>query len=131
RITADGVTVTRGLISQPAVTDPAGNALLVKNTDYTVRARVTRSANLNAGTLRVNCFSPTMGAIGAGLAVTAAQATTQYQEFSAELFPPQTSIPVDMILRVYADGTPVPSGESFVVDCIEIVPTNQAVNGSL
>jgi hypothetical protein len=131
RITADGVTVTRGLISQPAVTDPAGNALLVKNTDYTVRARVTRSANLNAGTLRVNCFSPTMGAIGAGLAVTAAQATTQYQEFSAELFPPQTSIPADMILRVYADGTPGPSGESFVVDCIEIVPTSRAVNGSL
>ncbi len=38
RITGDGATVTRGLISQNAVTDAAGNSLLVKNTDYSVRA---------------------------------------------------------------------------------------------
>ena len=63
-----------------------------------------------------------MGQIGTGLAVTAAQATTSYQEFTADLFPPQTSLPSDLALRVYADGTPAPSGESFLVDNIEVFP---------
>ena len=131
RITADGVTVTRGLISQSAVVDASGNPLLVKNVDYSVRARVCRSSNLNQGTLRVNCFSPTQGAIGVGLSVAAAQAATQYVEFTAELIPPQTIIPADMVLRVYADGVPGPSGESFLVDNIEIFATSQAQNPSL
>jgi hypothetical protein len=131
RITADGVTVTRGLISQSAVTDASGNALLAKNTDYSVRARVQRSSNLTAGTLRINCFSPTQGSIGAGLAVSTLQASTQYVEFTAELIPPQTSIPSDAVLRVYADGTPAPNGEYFLVDQIEIFPTSAAQNGSL
>jgi len=131
RITADGVTVARGMIEQSAVTDPAGNALLVQNVDYSVRARVKRSSNLNQGTLRVNCFSPTAGTIGAGLAVTALQATTSYIEYTAQLIPPQSSIPSDMILRVYADGTPAPSGESFLVDNIEIFPTLSPQNASI
>ena len=131
RITADAATVERGLISQNAVTDAAGNALIIRNTDYSARARVKRSANLATGTLRINLFSPTAGALGLGLAVTAAQATTQWQEFTADLTPPQNTIPSDLILRVYADGTPGPSGESFIVDCIEIFPTNAPQNASL
>jgi hypothetical protein len=131
RIVADGVTVERGYISQNAITDAAGNPLLANNTDYSVRARVARSANLNAGTLRVNAFSPTLGQIGQGIAVTAAQAGTGYFEFTADLFAPQTSLPSDLTLRVYADGVPGPSGESFYVDNIEIYPTNAAQNASL
>jgi hypothetical protein len=72
-----------------------------------------------------------MGALGVGLAVTAAQATTSYQEFIADLFPPQASLPSDLVLRVYADGTPGPSGASFVVDNIEVFPTAAAQNPSL
>ncbi len=131
RIVADGVTAARGLISQNAITDASGNPLFVNNTDYSVRARVQRSANLTAGTLRINAFSPTMGQLGTGLAVTAAQATTSYQEFTADLFTPQTSLPSDLTLRVYADGTPAPSGESFLVDNIEVFLTNAAQNPSL
>ena len=131
RITADGVTAERGAIAQNAITDAFGNPLLVKNTDYSVRVRVARSANLTAGTLRINAYSPTMGLVGAGLAVSAAQATTVYQEFTAGLFPPQTSLPSDLTLRLYADGTPAPSGESFLVDDIEIFPTYAAQNSSL
>jgi hypothetical protein len=131
RITADAVTVVRGLISQDGITDASGNPLFVANTDYSVRARVQRSAGLTAGTLRINAFSPTMGALGVGLAVTAAQATTSYQEFIADLFPPQASLPSDLVLRVYADGTPGPSGASFVVDNIEVFPTAAAQNPSL
>ena len=131
RIVADGVTAERGYISQNAITDAAGNPLLVQNTDYSVRARVARSANLDAGTLRVNAFSPTLGQIGQGIAVTAAQAATGFFEFTADLFTPQTSLPVDLTLRVYADGVPGPSGESFYIDNIEIFATNAAQNASL
>jgi hypothetical protein len=131
RITADGVTVARGMIAQSAVTDPAGDALLVQNVGYSVRARVKRSSNLNQGTLRINCFSPTAGAIGAGLAITALQATTSYIEYTAQLIPAQTSIPSDMVLRVYADGVPAPSGESFLVDNIEIFLTLTPQNSSI
>jgi hypothetical protein len=131
RITADGVNVERGYISQNAIADASGNPLLVNNTDYSVRARVPRSANLSAGTLRVNAFSPTMGQVGQGIAVTAAQAATSYVEFTADLFTPQTSLPTDLTLRVYADGLPGPSGESFLVDNIEVFPTNAAQNASL
>src|SRR6202041_1484050 len=76
RITADGVTAERGYISQNAITDAAGNPLLAINTDYSVRAHIARSANLAAGTLRINAFSPTLGQVGVGMAVTAAEAAT-------------------------------------------------------
>ena len=130
-IAADGVTTARGYIYQNAVTDASGDPLLVKNRDYSVRARVMRTAGLAAGTLRVNAFSPTGGQLGAGIAVTASEASTTYQEFVADLFAPQASLPSDLVLRVYADGTPAPSGETFLVDCIEVFETNAAQNSSL
>jgi hypothetical protein len=131
RMTADGVAIVRGLLTQNALTDAAGNPLLVKNTDYSVRARVKRSSGLTAGTFRINAFSPSLGLIGSGLAVTTLQATSAYQEFTADLFPPQASLPSDLVLRVYADGLPAPAGEYFLVDCIEIFATNAAQNASL
>lgn len=66
-----------------------------------------------------------------GLPVSSVQAATEYVEFTSELIPPQTAIPADMVLRVYADGVPSPSGEYFIVDNIEIFPTNAAQNASL
>ena len=131
RILADGVTAERGYISQNAITDVNGDPLLLHNTDYSVRVRIARSSGLTTGTLRVNAFSPTAGQIATGLAVTAAQVTTAYTEFTVDLFAPQTTLPPDLTLRVYADGVPGPSGESFYVDCIEVFPTNAAQNASL
>ena len=131
QITADGVSAARGYISQSAITDASGNPLCAQNTGYSVRARVMRSASLAAGTLRINAFSPTLGQIGTGIVVTVTQATNTYQEFVADLFPAQASLPADLTLRVYADGTPAPSGEYFLVDCIEIFETDAAQNASL
>lgn len=131
RITADGATVERGLIQQNALTDASGNPLLQSNTDYSVRAKIKRSANLTQGTFRINCYSLTKGFYGSGLAVTAVQASTDYQEFVSELMPSEPSLPTDLVLQVYTDGLPSPSGESFLVDNIEIVPTNAAENPSL
>lgn len=131
KITADGATAVRGLISQSAITDVEGDSLCVSNTDYSVRARIKRSPALTSGTLRVNAFSPTQGQVGTGLAVTAVQAGNSYQEFSAQLFGPQTSVPSDLVLRVYADGTPSPSGEFFLVDNIEVFLTKASANSSI
>ncbi|MFZ3217708.1 MAG: hypothetical protein WA192_16740 [Candidatus Acidiferrales bacterium] len=131
RITADGTSAARGYISQNAITDASGNPLLLANTDYSVRVRVARSAGLTQGTLRVNAYSPSAGQIATGIAVAAVQASTAYAEFTADLFTPQTALPADLTLRVYADGVPGPSGESLYVDCIEIFPTNAAQNASL
>jgi hypothetical protein len=131
RIVADGLTAERGYISQNAITDVNGDQLLLNNTDYSVRVRIARSAGLSVGTLRVNAFSPTAGQIATGIAVTAMQVTAAYAEFTVDLFTPQTALPADLTLRVYADGVPGPSGESFYVDCIEVFPTNAAQNASL
>ena len=98
---------------------------------YSVRARVCRSSGLTAGTFRINANSNTIGQIATGMAVTVAQSTTAYQEFTAVLFGPQTSLPADLVVRVYADGVPSPSGESFLVDNIEIFETNAPQNLSL
>jgi hypothetical protein len=40
RITGNGTTLIRGLISQSAATDTTGDPLCVKGTDYSVCARV-------------------------------------------------------------------------------------------
>ena len=106
--------------------------MLQSNTDYSVRARVKRTGSLSQGTLRINCFSVSKGFFGSGMAVAALNASVSYQEFTAELMPPQTGpLPSDLMLQVYADGTPAPSGESFLVDNIEIYETNAAQNPSL
>ncbi|MGH9734656.1 MAG: hypothetical protein ACRD8A_08720 [Candidatus Acidiferrales bacterium] len=131
KITADGTTAVRGLVSQNAIVDSSGDPLCVGNNDYSVRARIKRSAGLTTGTLRINAFSPTQGQIGTGLVVTAVQAGNSYQEFSAQLFAPQASLPEDLTLRVYTDGTPTPSGEFFLVDNIEVFLTNRAINSSI
>jgi len=131
RITGDGATAARGMIHQNGLIDAAENSLLVKDTDYSVRARVKKSANLAAGTLRINAYSPSQGQIGAGLSVTFVQATTNYQEVTAQLFPPQTSLPFDLTLRVYSDNFPSPAEESFLVDNIELFLTAASQNASL
>ncbi len=131
RIVADGTTPLRGMITQTAVQDYLGVARISANTDYSVRARVQRSGNLTQGTLHIQLYSPSSGIYTTGLTLTAAAATTSWTEYVAELTPPLASIPSDLVLRVYADGTPGPSGESFVVDNIEIFPTSDPVNGSV
>lgn len=131
RITADGATIERGHIQQNALTDVNGLPLMQTDTAYSVRARIARSGGLTQGTLRINCFSPTQGFLGNGLAVTALQATTSYQEFTADLLPFEPSLPSDLVLQVYADGTPSPAGDSFLVDCIEIFPTDAGQNASI
>jgi len=129
-IVGNGSTPTRGLVTQGAVKDSLGAPLIQANTDYTVRAHCAANSTLSAGTLHIHLFSQSAGINTTGLQLTASQLTTNYAEFSAELTAPLATIPSDLLLRVYADGTPNTGGQ-FYIDSIEIVPSNQPTNSSI
>ena len=129
-IVGNGTTPTRGLLTQSAVNDSLGAPLIQANTDYTVRARCARNALLSQGALHIHLFSASGGINTTGLQLTAAPLTTGYVEYTAQLTAPLTTIPSDLVLRVYADGTPNQNGQ-FYVDAIEIFPSAQPVNASL
>src|SRR5690242_1089435 len=129
-IVGNGSTPTRGLITQAAVQDSLGAPLIQANTDYTVRARCARNVTLSQGTLHLHLFSQSAGINTTGLQLTAAQLTTGYVEYSAQLTAPLATIPGDLVLRIYADGTPNTGGQ-FYVDGVEIFPTATPVNASL
>ena len=129
-IVGNGVTTIRGLITQSAVQDTLSVPRIQPNTDYTVRARCARNAQLVQGTLHIHLYSPSGPINTTGIQLTAAQLTTSYVEYTAQLTTPLATIPSDLVLRVYADGTPNQNG-TFYVDGIEIYPTLRPVNASL
>jgi hypothetical protein len=117
-------------MTQSAVQDALGAGLIASGTGYSLRARCARNATLAQGTLHVHLFSASAGINTAGLQLTAAQVTTSYVEYIAQLTAPLATIPGDLVLRVYADGAPTSNG-TFYIDAIEIFPTAQPVNPSL
>jgi hypothetical protein len=122
RITGNGATATRGDIRNSSV-----RSLVALGTTYTISARVARSSGLVSGTLHVNLYSAT--GINTGLVVPFSSAGTAYAIFTAQTAA-LSSIPVDLVLRVYADGTPNQNGY-FVVDQVEIYPTNASYEASV
>jgi hypothetical protein len=122
RITGDGATAVRGKITQPAVEDYNGVALISPNVEYSVRARVA-GVGLSSGTLRVNLASASQNFVTQGLAVPYNEAPGGgYAEFVGQLTAPLASIPSDLVLQVYADGTPT-NGGYFLIDNVEIYQT--------
>jgi hypothetical protein len=133
KVTGDGATAVRGKVTQSAYQDYNGVALVEAATSYSVRARVRSGGSLAAGTLHINLQSTSGSFTTAGLAVTAAQATSSYQEFSAELIAASQIVglvPSDLALQIYAAGTPT-NGGYFIVDKIEIFPTSTPTNSSV
>jgi hypothetical protein len=129
-IVGNGTTPIRGMMAQTAVSDRFGAQLIQTGTDYTIRARCARNATLAQGTLHIHLVSATGGINTAGLQLTASQLTTNYVEYTAQLTAPLTTIPSDLLLQIYADGTPTLNG-IFYIDSIEIYPTAQPLNSSL
>src|SRR5580692_10641485 len=129
-IVGNGATAIRGLITQSAVQDSLKTPILQTNTDYTVRARLAINSTLTQGTIHIHLFSASGGINTTGIQLTAAQLSTTYAEFSAELTAPLSAIPSDLVLRIYADGTPTLNGQ-FYIDCVEVTPTAQPVNASI
>jgi hypothetical protein len=129
-IIGDGVTATRGMITLPAAVDAYGAPRIAPNIGYSVRARVKAYPPLTQGTLNIDLYSTSGGIDTAGLEVTAAQVTADFAEFIAVLTAPLSVVPSDLVLRVFADGTPTNSA-GFVVDNIEVFPTADPYNASL
>jgi hypothetical protein len=130
-ILGDGATATRGLITQSAVADPLGVPRIAQQTAYSVRARVLARNAPTQGTLHIHLYSASAAINTTGLQVTAAQApTAAWQEFIAPLTAPLLTVPGDLVLRVYADGTPN-AGRGFAIDTIEIFPTAEPYNTSV
>jgi len=132
-ILGDGATPTRGLITQSAVTDYLGVPRLQSNTSYSARARVRMTGALTQGALHVQLYSVIQGISTTGISIPAAQVSSSaYSEFIAPITPVGgfLTIPSDLLLRVYADGTPT-SGAGFIIENIEIFPTAEPYNASL
>jgi hypothetical protein len=130
KIIGDG-TAFPGLISQPANVDQY-NALPLIETGraYRVKARLKRSAGMIAGSVHIDLQSTTGGIDTVGLSVAAGSISdTSYTEFEFELTASLTTIPTDLRLRVFADGTPT-SAEFFLIDEIEIWPSDRELNPS-
>ena len=128
-IKGDGATAVRGQITQPAAVDYLQQPIIARNTAYRVRARIASAGGLVQGTLHVNLQS-TLGAFTTpGLSVQANQSGASYAEFDALLTTAIVSPPTDLLLQVYADGTPT-NGGVFLIDSIEIYPANAPFNYS-
>jgi hypothetical protein len=120
------------MITQPAALDSDGVPRIAPNVGYSVRARVRAYPTVTQGMLHIELYSLSAGLQTAGLQVTAAQVNSQagFGEFISVLTAPLASVPADLLLRVYADGTPT-NGGGFVIDNIEIFPTALPYNASL
>lgn len=130
-IIGNGATATRGLITQNAVKDVYGTPKIEANKEYSVRVRVRKYLNtvIPAGTLHVDLYSVTDGIDTVGLAVTAAQVNAQadheYYEYTGALTDSAlTTIPDDLVIRVFVNGTPA-AGTGFQIEDIEVYPTNE------
>ena len=130
-IAGDGATANRGLITQSMFQDFLGYTILQPNTSYRVRVRLAQNSTLAAGVLHINLQSATGAFTTIGLAIPFSALTASYAEFQAFLTDvPLSAIPADIVMQVYADGTPTLNGV-FLVDCIEVYPANFPVNRTL
>lgn len=122
-ITGDGATAVRGLATQTAFQDVNNVPILQPNTNYSIRARLAKNAVLGSGTVHIHIFSASLF-VDTGIDVPAAGLALFYQEFIVNCAPWGAVAMNDFVIRVYADGTPT-NGGTFLIDNIEIFPTNQ------
>lgn len=129
-ITGNNVAATRGLITQSAYQDSLGNPILAVNTSYSVRAWLKNNGGVPSGTIHVQLQSTSASISTTGISLSFSQLTSTFVEYTAVILTPQATIPSDLLLRVYVDGTPN-SGSSFSIDNIEIFPTNKPLNATV
>ena len=132
-ILGNGATATRGLITQSAAKDFRGVPILQAGTAYSARFRarwaVTSGGAPTAGNLQVQLFSASAGSLGL-FTVAFGTLTSTYAEYIGPILATQTTIPADLQLRVYANGTP-DNRTIFLIDNIELYVTSQPNNVSL
>ena len=129
RITGDGVSALRGMITQSAYQDFLTAPILMVNTAYSVRVRLLKGGTIAAGSVTLELFSATSGSLGT-FTVIAGAIGTSYAEFIGPLMAAIATIPADTVLRYYGSGT-ISNGGYIVADNIEILPTLQPYNNTV
>jgi hypothetical protein len=128
RITGDGATARRGLVSQGVYKDYLGVPILQANTAYSIRARVAKSAG---GVLAGNLvFVLRVNGVDNKFSVTPLQVGVNFIEFIGSILPAQANIDSAAVFYIYGGevGTPIGNGAAYTVDNIEIFPTLTPVN---
>ena len=129
-ITGDGATAIRGKIAQSAAVDYLGTSILQPNTAYGVQARLTvQGVAPIAGAIHINLHSASGGYTTPGWAIGFGSVGPLRTIVAQTLTTGLATIPTDLVLQVYVDGTPT-NGSVFVLDNIEIYPLNQQYNNS-
>jgi len=123
-ISGDGVTATRGLITQPAFQDAFGAQILQLNTNYSVRVRLASVGigPFTQGTLHLEFFSS--GTLAGSFSIQCKTLTSQFLSYSGSVLSSLANIPTDLTLRIYVDGTP-DNLATVAIDEIEFFPTSQ------
>jgi hypothetical protein len=127
-ITGDGATAVRGKIFQTAYQNYLLNGLLQPNTAYTIRARI-QVVGATAGTIHVNLQSTLGGYTTVGISQAWNTLTGSYGVYEGNLTPGLATIPTDLQLQVYVDGT-ANAGAVFSIKILGIYPTAIPWNGS-
>lgn len=121
-----GNNAIRGMISQTAYQDYLGVPIIEAATGYSVRVYANGGGT---GALKVELYSPSLGSQGI-FSIPYSSMTNSGGEFIGVLCLPLASIPADLVIRLYADGTPT-FLSSARVTWIEVFPTNQPYNNNL
>jgi hypothetical protein len=122
-IAGDGATAIRGKITQAADDDYLENPVLLPNIAYTVRVRLA-ALNALAGMVHINLQSTSGAFTTVGISQAFNTLTGNYAVFTGNLTSGLATVPTDLLLQVYVDGTPN-NGSFFLIDQIEIYPTGQ------
>lgn len=131
-ILGDGATAIRGRMTQTAYQDANGVPIILPNVPYSIRARIALGTGpaFTQGTLHIHLFSASGGINTTGISLALNTLTSTFVEVTAVLTAAIPSPPSDLVLRIYADGTPT-NGAQVNTDNIEVYPTNQPTNSSL
>jgi hypothetical protein len=127
-ITGDGATAIRGKIFQSAYQDYLLNGLLQTNTAYTIRARI-QVVGAAAGTIHINLQSTIGGYTTVGISQAWNTLSGSYGIYEGNLTSGLATIPTDLQLQVYVDGT-ANVGAVFSIKILGIYPTAIPWNGS-
>lgn len=129
RITGDGAAAIKGMITQPAYQNYLHTQIIEPGTAYSARIRLVKGGGITQGNAVVELYSPGLATSFGTFVIPVANIGATYSEFIGPLMAAQASIPADLILRYYLNGTPT-NGGFVIADNLEPFPTNEPYNST-
>ncbi|MGH9735426.1 MAG: hypothetical protein ACRD8A_12660 [Candidatus Acidiferrales bacterium] len=122
-VVGDGATPIAGMIQQGAATDWEGEPIMQPNTAYSARVMLGALGAPTSGQAVIELYSPTQGSLGL-LSVAAAGLTESLAYYSGPIGTTGATVPSDLMLRVYVNGT-LSAGAYVFFDELAVYPTGQ------